>query len=178
MITTNQEALDRFCAWVSALNTELSLGLTAVIQSHQDGVRPSLPYLMAYMMSVSQVTERERNRDYLETVTPNSAGELEVLGIPWLDTEWTFGLHAYSLGDPTEVLRQLRSISYLPQLKERASFFPDFDILDFSPISYLPELVENRWEPRAITKVRVHGVTLDSYVVDVVDIAPVSVERF
>ena len=173
-VSTNKDAWERFNQW---LNTRTGL---VAIRSYQAGDRPALPYLMTHLSNVKRVHDRSRTWYFEETANLNAGGEFEVLAKPEFETEWVYQLHSYSEDDPTEVLEQLRSLIEIPQYQE--NYFDDFIIHDIEEITNVPEMIENRWEPRAIAMARVRGYKIDTAIVDIVgdDLAhaPFTIETF
>lgn len=124
------------------------------------------PYIMVNMTTVSEVRQHEQKVDYTDGGEPDEdTGKVPVTGAPVIETEWMFSVHAYG-DDPTTMLRPIRAAALLPQLDE--SLRP-LHVHEVSAIRYVPEYVNEHWEPRAQMDLFLRGQVRDGFVVDVIE---------
>lgn len=154
-------------------------GLTTV-KTEQSGVRPPVPFLSVTMLGNRSLRDNPRGIDYdppdRDDDEPDTAGNLpDVTASPLIDTEWHFSVHAYGSTSPTGLLRPLRSAAELLQIME--PIYPYLSVMPIERIRYVPEMVNERYEPRAQCDIFLHGVTQDGFVIDTIDDTTVTVNR-
>jgi hypothetical protein len=141
-------------------------GLT-VIKAYQEGPRPALPYVMVNLTGSATIREWSQDIEYDE----DTAG---VTATPPMETEWRFSVHAFG-PNPTGILRPIRSAAKLAQKNE--ALFPALVIHECSQVRNVPELVNEKWEPRAQMKMALRGLTRDGFLIDVIEQAPFDISR-
>ncbi|MBN9074298.1 MAG: hypothetical protein J0H34_22400 [Rhizobiales bacterium] len=148
-------------------------GLTT-IKAYQEGPRPELPYIMVNLTGTSEIRDWSQAVEY-EQAEPDPGEDVgEVTARPPIETEWRFSVHAFG-PDPTSILRPVRSAAQLAQKNE--ALFPALVIHDCSQVRNVPELVNEKWEPRAQMDMFLRGLTRDGFVIDVIEEAPFDINR-
>lgn len=137
------------------------------IKAYQEGSRPALPYITVNLTGSAQVREWSQEVEYDE----DTAG---VTATPPIETEWRFSVHAFG-SEPTGILRPIRSAAQLAQRNE--PMMPNIIIHECSQVRHVPELVNEKWEPRAQMDMFLRGLTRDGFLVDVIEEAPFDFER-
>lgn len=161
---TDDDVVTRLCAWLETITG------VKVIEDHQGGPRPALPYVMVNFTGAAQVRENEQSFDYEEVVE----GE-ETLAAPVIETEWRFSVHAYGIA-PTQTLRPVVSASKMTQTME--PLYPALVIHEISQIRSIPDWIDTRWEPRAQMDLFLRGLTRDGFIIDPIDgITPFKITR-
>ena len=158
---TDDQVHTALAGWLSGIT-----GLT-VIKAYQEGDRPALPYVMVNFTGSVRVREWSQDIEYDE----DTAG---ITATPPIETEWRFSVHAFG-PNPTDILRPIRSAAQLAQKNE--ALFPALVIHDCSQVRNVPELVNEKWEPRAQMKMALRGLTRDGFLVDVIEKAPFDFDR-
>lgn len=158
---TNDEVWSAVVRWVKA-----KTGKTT-IKSHQSGTAPTTAYAMVNFTGAIEVRRHEQNVEYEE------AGAV-VTARPVIEMEWRFSVHGYG-ANPTDILRPIVSAHKLTQAME--PMFPNLTVHEISQIRNVPDWINNAWQPRAQMDVIVRGIIRDGHVVDIIEQAPVSVER-
>lgn len=162
-MTTESAIHSAVLSWVASVS-----GLVA-IKADQGGERPAKPYVMVRHTATRDVREHKQRTDWSE-----DTGDDVVTASPVIETEWQFSLHAYG-DEPMDVLRTIRSATHLAQMQE--PLLPSYAIYGTSSISYVPDFINEAWEPRAQMNLFLRGLTRDGFDVDVIEEASVSVER-
>jgi len=141
-------------------------GLTT-IKAYQEGPRPALPYIMVNLTGTAAIREWSQAVEYEE----DTAG---VTATPPVETEWRFSVHAFG-PNPTSILRPIRSAAQLAQKNE--ALFPALVIDECSQVRNVPELVNEKWEPRAQMDIHLRGLARDGFLIDVIEHAPFDFDR-
>lgn len=157
---TNDEVHDALNKWLKGLT-----GLT-FIQDRPGAEPPPLPYGMTSLSVISELSYHPSRVDYEETDTLNSEGFPEISATPLVELELTFLVFCY--GDTCrDVLRKVKMATHLTQIME--PMWPELVIHEVGNVNYIPELVNERWEPRAQVNISVRGISSDSFVIDVIE---------
>lgn len=157
---TNVEVHEALIRWLSSI-----WGIT-VIKSHQSADRPALPYSMVDLANFKELEEMPSSFSHRELETLNSEGNEEIEVTPKVEIEWTFLVFTY--GENCEdLLRKILGAVHLPQIQE--PLFPDLIIHELGQVNSVPELVGERWEPRAQVNLSLRGVSSDGYVIDTIE---------
>lgn len=155
------------------------------IQAYGSGPAPAGIYAMVNFTGSSAVRDHEQvieytpSRDDEDPPVLDSGGDLEyppITATPVIEREWRFSVHAYGGARPSDVLRPIESAAKLSEILE--PLFPDVVLHDVSQVRYVPEWINNAWEPRAQVDIIMRGLTRDGFVINVVDeIEPFVVTR-
>lgn len=157
---TNQQVHEAVVRWLAAL-----LGIT-VIKSHQSADRPDLPYAMVDLANFRELEDMPSQFKHRELETTNTEGNREVEVTPVVEIEWTFLVFTY--GDSCEEkLRRVLSAVHLSQLQEPLR--PQLTIHEVGQVNSVPELIGERWEPRAQVNLMLRGISSDGYVIDTIE---------
>lgn len=168
-MTSSSLAIAHLCDWLTALLD------VQFIQSHQSEARPALPYGVVQLVSAADVRELPHGVEWETLDTENSEGMPEVRATPRIEREWTFQVQCYGDGCVTRMERVAAAV-HLDQMQE--PLLPEYVIHEVGVVTYVPDLVSQRWEPRAIATVTVRGVSSDGFVVDVIESQePLVIER-
>ncbi|GFO81225.1 MAG: hypothetical protein A49_08520 [Methyloceanibacter sp.] len=166
---TNEEVWEALVRW---LHTETEL---PTIKAHPSGKPPSTPYLMLNLLNVREVRTNVADIEFEDLETVNSEGKQEVLATPVMEAEWEFSVHSYGEGDPSQILRVLKSRVHLAQRLE--PMLPELVIHETGAINNVPDWANNAWEPRAHMKMFVRGYTRDGAVIDAIEEASFGASR-
>jgi hypothetical protein len=158
------EVHSAFVRWL----TSIAAGVK-VIKAYGDGARPALPYLMVNQTTIAEVRAHAQRDAY---DAEDTAGE--IVARPLIETEWTMSVHALGVA-PTELLRPVRAAAMLAQKNE--PLMPGLHVQDVSAIRFVPEYVNERWEPRAQMDVFLRGMVDDGFVIDVIETYAFEFER-
>lgn len=160
---TDDEIIGKVVEWLATVTGRV------VIQAHQSGPRPAVPYIMVNMTGTAEPRDQVQEVQYTDLDTENSEGLLEVEAAPVIEVEWQFSVHAYGATDAlsTDLLRPVRSAVRLSQVLE--PLFPTFDVHRISQTRNVPEYVNEVWEPRAQMDVMLRGLTRDGFVIDPIE---------
>ena len=150
------EVHSAFVRWLTSIS-----GGVKVIKAYGDGERPALPYLMVNQTTISEVRAHAQRESY---DAENTAGE--IVARPLIEAEWTMSVHALGTA-PTDALRPVRAAAMLAQKND--PLMPGLHVHDVSAIRFVPEYVNERWEPRAQMDVFLRGIVSDGFVIDVID---------
>lgn len=156
---TTEDLHSNVVRWISAKTKRQT------IKEHQSGPRPSLPYISVQLSAIRDVRDWQQENRYTELNSLNSAGNTEMLLQPVLEKEWEFSINSYGPRCEDD-LRLIASLSRLPNIT--APLFPDHNISEVSAINFLPEFVENKWEPRAQCYLNIRGITTDGDIDDII----------
>lgn len=146
---------------------------TTTIKAYQEGPRPATPYLMVNLTAVRAVREHEQEIVYANTGEITPAGKDEVSASPVIETEWQFSVHSYGSA-PSAPLRKIRSAMKVNQAWEELSPLTPHEI---GRINTVPEMVNEKWEPRANASLFIRGLDRDSFIVDVIEDASLDIDR-
>lgn len=166
--------------WAAVVQRIAAITGLTVIQTEQGGPRPSLPYITVSFLGSRSLREHPRDIDWnperADDPGPDTAGNyVDVTATPLIDTEWHFSISAYDATVCTGFLLPIRSAYELSQILE--PLFPLLSVNDMSRVRRIPEMVNAKWEERAQCDIFVHGVTRNGFVVDVIDVASVELNR-
>lgn len=144
-------------------------GLTSlvVIKAYQEGPRPALPYIMVNLTGTAEVREWQQGSEYDEDTAGVTASIV-------IETEWRFSVHAFG-PTPTDALRPIVSAAQSAQKME--PLYPTLILHECSQIRSVPELINEKWEPRAQMDIFVRGLTRDGALIDVIEQAPITITR-
>lgn len=157
---TNNEVHEQIVLWLHNL-----LGIV-VIKDRQQADRPARPYGMVDLSTWRHLSDHVDDIDYATGTEFNSQGKREVLATPELELEWVFLFFVY--GEQSDnLLRRLQSAVHLPQVQEPLR--PLLVIHEVSAANSIPELVNEKWEPRAQLNIIVRGKSSDAFVVDIIE---------
>ena len=164
---TNDQVHEALITWIRSVTN------TTTIAAHQDGPEPAAPYIMVNFTGLNELRDHEQSVEY----SSSRPDPDELTAVPVIDVEWRFSVHAYTDhgGQPTDILRPLRSAMHLEQVLE--PLFPTLVLHDMSQIRSVPEFINERWEPRAQLDLFLRGVTRDGFVIDPIDDISVIVTR-
>lgn len=155
---TNEEVHEELIVWLHSL-----LGIV-VIKDRQQAERPALPYGMVDLASWGDLDEHETQLRYEDVETAEGP---VVRVTPEVPREWTFLFFTY--GDAPDVyMNRLKSAVHLPQVQE-ALLAVGLVIHEVSTANSIPELVGERWEPRAQVNITVRGVSSESFDTSVIE---------
>jgi len=162
-------------AWLASL-----AGLT-VIKAYEGGDGPAAPYIAVNLTGIAEVRENAQFDEYDPDLPHDSAlGDVTVK--PQIETEWRFSVHAYGAHRinpktdalvsprplaPTDILRPIRAAAQIAQKNEL--LMPGLTVHEVSTIRFVPEYVNERWEPRAQMDVFLRGIVSDGFVIDVIE---------
>lgn len=157
---TNTEVHEAVIQWLNGLTS------LTVIKDRQGIARPATPYMMVDLANFDELTQKPSNFAYIELDTQNSAGNNEVKATPVVELEWVFLVFCY--GDNCEdTLKKVKAARHLNQLQE--GLLPELVIHEVGSVNSVPELVDERWEPRAQCNLVVRGLSTDGFVVDIIE---------
>ena len=151
---TNQEVHETLIMWLIQLWDNLT-----VIKSHQSAKRPELPYCMVDLVNFSELEERPSSIKYEE-----KNGNVEET--PQIEIEWNFLIFCYG-ENCEELMRRLLSSFHSAQNQE--PFFPQLSIHEIGTVNSIPELIGERWEPRAQVNLALRGISSDGFVIDTIE---------
>jgi hypothetical protein len=157
--------------WIEALT-----GRTT-IKAHQGGKAPDLPYVMVNMTGMFEVREHPQDIEYEDADTGDmGTGDVfpDVTATPIIEAEWRFSVHAYG-SNPTDLLRPVVSAVKLAQMQE--PLMPGLIIHEISQIRNVPDWINEQWQPRAQMDINVRGLIKDGHVIDVIEEAPLDIDR-
>lgn len=157
---TNDEVWSAVVRWLRART-----GVTT-IKAHESGQAPALPYVMVNLLGIFEVRQHEMDVEY--------SGDTEITETPVIEAEWRFSVHAYG-GSPTDILRPIVSAVKLAQIME--PLMPGLVIHEISQIRSVPDWINEQWQPRAQMDLNVRGLIKDGHVIDVIEEAPLDIER-
>ena len=148
-------------------------GLT-VIKSHESGPRPAKPYMMVNFINLREVKEHHIDTEYVDTEVENTEVEHIIEAVPVIESEWEFSVHSY--GDsPTTPFRKIRSIARIGGPHQGLDRL--LTLFDVGRVANVPDVINNKWEPRSNAKVFIRAYTRDGFVIDVIDQAPLQLNR-
>jgi hypothetical protein len=150
---TNNEVHSRLVQWLRGVVS------TTVIKAYQGGQAPALPYVMVNMTGMVVLRQHPGEVLYSE-----ASGR--VTSRPEQDVEWRFSVHAYG-ESPTDILRPVLTAYQIPQAQE--PLLPALFIHECSQIRYIPEWINDQWQPRANMDVIMRGLITDGFVIDVIE---------
>ena len=160
---TDREVHSAVVRWLTTVVSE------TVIKADQSGERPSLPYVMVNYTGSDAVRRFPSSTEYSEDTASG-----RILAKPVIETEWRFSIHAYA-ASPSDILRPVRSGATLAQINE--PLMPSLVIHDVSQVRYIPEKVDEAWEPRAQMDLYVRGLVKDGHLIDTIEEFSVGVTR-
>lgn len=135
------------------------------IKAYQEGPRPALPYVMVNLTGVSEVREWQQGSEYEEDTAGVTASVV-------IETEWRFSVHAFG-SNPTGILRPI--VSAAQSAHKMAPLYPTLIVHECSQVRNVPELVNEKWEPRAQIDLFLRGLTRDGFLIDVIEEAPITI---
>lgn len=106
----------------------------------------------------------------------------DVTAYPIIETEWHFSVNAYGRPPidhktklpvspkpafPTDILRPLRAAAELAQMNE--PLMPGMTVHEVSDVRNLPEVINERIEPRAQIDIYLRGIVRDGFVIDTIN---------
>lgn len=157
---TTTEVHEALIRWLNGI-----LNIT-VIKDRQGIDRPTLPYSMVDLANFSELTERPADFKSEELDSTNSAGNNEIRMTPIIEVEYVFLVFCY--GDNAEAkLRRIQAAKHLAQMQE--PLLPNLVIHEIGTVNSVPELVDERWEPRAQCNIVARGVSSDGFIVDTIE---------
>lgn len=167
----NIDAHEELILWLGEL-----LGLT-VIKDRQGADRPAVPYAMVDLANWRDLSQHAAKIDYRESTDLNTEGKRIVMARPDIEIEWTFMLFVYG-PNADEYVRRLQASYHFSQVQER--LIPDIHIHEISAANSIPELIDEKWEPRVQVNLIVRGKASDEFVADVIEQTgtEVEIERF
>lgn len=167
-MSTNAQVWSAVVRWVE--------GLTSVntIKAHQGGKAPALPYIMVNMTGMFEVREHAQEIAYSEGSDPPGPDLPLITATPVIEAEWRFSVHAYG-PSPTDTLRPVVSAVKLAQMQE--PLMPGLIIHEISQIRNVPDWINEQWQPRAQMDINVRGLIKDGHVIDVIEEAPLDIDR-
>lgn len=149
-------------AWVAGL---FAVGAVSVVEAYP-AQELTPPYITVNLTTISQVRQHEQRTEFTKGEQPADPDEKRpITAAPVIETEWMLSIQAYA-EDPTALLRPLWSACKLPEKDE--SLRP-LHIHQTSQIRYVPDFVNNRWEPRAQMDLFVRGLVMDGFVIDTIE---------
>jgi len=166
---TDNEVFEDVIKWVALVS-----GLKT-IKAHQGGDRPEKPYMMVNFTNLREVREHHLDVDYETTGMQNTEGKNIVLAKPLIESEWEFSIHSYGI-EPTEPFRKIRTIMRIGGGPHQG-INRCLTLFDIGKIAHVPDFINNRWEPRAVSKLFVRAYTKDGFVIDVIDEATTEINR-
>lgn len=149
---TNNEVHEQLIEWLGDL-----LGVT-VIKDRQQADRPAVPYGMVDLANWRNLHEHVDDIRF--------SGDEVVTATPDLEIEWVFLFFVYG-AQGENLVRRLQSAVHLTQLQEPLR--PLLNIHEVSAANSIPELVGEKWEPRAQVNIVVRGKSSDGFIVDVIE---------
>lgn len=154
---TDDEIIGKVVEWLATLTGRV------VIQSHQSGPRPALPYLMVNLTGTDDVRDHEQDVEYIDVSSEN------MTAAPVLEVEYRFSLHAYGATSAlsTDLLRPVRSAVKISQIME--PLWPTLVVHEISQTRNVPEWINEAWEPRAQMDMMMRGLTRDGFTVDPIE---------
>jgi hypothetical protein len=156
---TNDEVHSALVRWLHGLT-----GLV-VIKAYQEGPRPALPYVMVNLTGVAEVREWQQGSEYDEDTAGVTASVV-------IETEWRFSVHAFG-SEPTGILRPVVPAAQSAQKME--PLYPSLIVHECSQVRSVPELINEKWEPRAQMDLFLRGLIRDGFLVDVIEEAPIHI---
>ena len=135
--------------WLSSL-----LGLT-VIKDRQGARRPPVPYATVDLANFRDVSEQPRDIIY----------DSDVLAQPDIEVEWVFLVMVYGASG-ADALRRVQSAVHVAQIQE--PLMPALVVHEVGTVNTIPELIGERWEPRAQVNLVVRGTSRDTFSVDTI----------
>ncbi len=166
--------------WTAVVQRIAAITKLKVIKTEETGPRPPLPYIKVSFLGSRSLRDHPRDIDWnparADDPGPDTAGNyFDVTATPLIDTEWHFSISAYDEKVCTGLLLPIRSAYELSQILE--PLFPLLSVNDMSRVRRIPETINAKWEERAQCDIYVHGVTRNGFVVDVIDVASVELDR-
>lgn len=155
---TNEQVKEKLIEWLSGL-----LGLT-VIKDRQQQDRPDLPYGMVSLANWREIDDHPV--DEVFEVTEDTATVA-----PQINVEWIFLFFIYGPGCEN-YMRRLQVARHLHQ-----PFMPELVIHEVSAPNTIPELINEVYEDRTQTNIRVRGVMSDTFDTEVIEHGTVTFEK-
>lgn len=154
---TDDEIIGKVVAWLATVTG------CVVIQAHQSGDRPPMPYIMVNLTGTAEV------RDHVQDLESTDLENGDVQVAPVIEVEYQFSLHGFGATGAicTDLLRPVRSAAQLTQVME--PLFPALVIHDLSLVRNVPEWINEAWEPRAQMDMMLRGLTRDGFVIDPIE---------
>lgn len=121
-----------------------------VIAAYQGQDRPALPYLMTNVTDRLPIYQNPRDITWSEDADDGDQSLLTAVQ----DIEWRVSVHAYG-PDPLELLAPIMAAKHL--VEATWPLLP-YRLHEVGRASFVPEIVENQWEPRAVLRVICHGI--------------------
>ena len=159
---TNDEVHGALVRWIASL-TDLK-----TIRAYQGKKTPPLPYIMVNFLGQAKVRQHPQTVEYV------GDGEDPVTGVPVIEVEWRFSVHAYG-DEPTDILRPIVSGVQLSQVME--PLLPALVIHEVSQIRNVPDFINNAWQPRAQMDMFLRGIIRDGHGIDVIEQAQLEYRR-
>lgn len=157
---TNKQVHEALIMWLNNL-----LNLT-VIKDRQGIARPPLPYIMVDLANFTELHERPADFNWNELDTTNSQGNNEFKATAVMEVEWVFLVFCYG-DNADQTLRKVQAAKHFAQVQE--SLLPQLVIHEIGTVNSVPELVDEKWEPRAQVNITLRGLSSDGYVVDIIE---------
>lgn len=156
---------------VAVVNWLASVVGVTVIMSYQSGPVPANPYIEVNFTGSRTVRDHEVMTEYDPPTNageePDTGGEYPaVTAMPVIEREWQFSLHAYSDGQPSDLLRPIESACRLTQIME--PLLPA-RVHEMSQVRHIPDYVNEAWRGRAQCDLFLRGLTRDGFIIDVID---------
>ncbi len=165
---TNQEVHEQVVLWLGSL-----LGIT-VIKDRQGGDRPAVPYAMVDLSNWGDLHQHVERINYRETTDENIEGKTIIMATPIIEIEWTFLLFVYG-PQADEYIRQVQAAVHLFQTQEE--LVPKLVVTEVSRANSIPELIDERWEPRVQVNLTVRGKSDHEFLADIIEKHNLEVER-
>lgn len=137
-----------------------------VIQDRQQVDRPPLPYGMLDLVTTAHVDDHVDDIGYRELDEENSEGLPQIEATPREVVEWTFLFMIYGEQGPV-YMRRLKAATRLEQALE--PLYPQLTLTEVSVMNSIPELIGEKWEPRAQVNISVRGYSSDGIIIDTID---------
>lgn len=150
---TNAEVHEALIRWLAAL-----LDIT-VIKSHQQADRPVPTYGMVELANWGPVDRNEDSVSYADVGT-------DVFATPEYEVEWVFLFFLYG-NQGADLVRKLQSAVRVKQVIE--PLHPTLVIHSTGQANSVPELIDEKWEPRVQLNITLRGKASDAFLVDVIE---------
>lgn len=157
---TDDEIIGKVVEWLATVTGRV------VIQAHQSGPRPAMPYVMVNLTGTAKVRDQVQDIEYVDL------SETEVKAAPVIEVEWRFSIHGFGATGAisTDLLRPIHSAIELSQVME--PLWPTLVVHETSQTRNVPEYINEVWEPRAQLDMMLRGLTRDGFVVDPIEQMP------
>lgn len=134
-----------------------------VIKDRQQAERPALPYGMLELANWRDLYQNYTDISFEELETENSAGLKEIKASTRNEMEWVFLFYVYGQNGH-EYIRKLQAISRT-NLATQALQDAGLQIHEVSAANNIPELINEKWEPRVQANIILHGIDADNGIV-------------